>query len=356
MNMRTQQHITAATIAEQLELSRTTVSAVLSGRAERHRIAESTVQRVMNAARQLNYHPNAAARQLAGKRSNSVGVLVSSELMIDLRLIEQMEVLASQQGIRFMIGHAVGSPEKVKEYLADFQSRGVDAVISFFHNHVASRGFTLPELFQFRNLVFYEPPIGLTGKALTDLCYVGPDFYEAGRLGVQHLIDRGKRRIGLVFREADFPYAIDRRRAYENTLAAAGLSRDKELVWVMTERTGRNWTAPLTSDIAAQAVEELVEKQGVDGIVAVNDLYAASLITLLKRKGCRIPEDVAVVGCDNLEFGSFMDPAITTIDLQLGDIANAIVAMLFDLLGGRAIAASKKGIIVKPQLVVRDSA
>ncbi|HQA00291.1 MAG TPA: LacI family DNA-binding transcriptional regulator, partial [Phycisphaerae bacterium] len=192
--MRTQRHITAATIAAQLDLSRTTVSAVLSGRAERHRIAERTIQRVMSAARELNYRPNAAARQLAGKRSNSVGVLVTSELMIDLRLIEQMEVLASERGVRFMVGHAVGSAEQVKEYLADFESRGVDAVVSFFHNHLASRGVFLPELFRFRNLVFYEPPVGPDGKPLKNCCYVGPDFYEAGRLGVQHLIDRGKRR------------------------------------------------------------------------------------------------------------------------------------------------------------------
>src|SRR5690606_5311354 len=101
--------VTAAMIAEELKLSRTTVSAVLSGRAERHRIADETVRRVLTAARRLNYRPNAAARQLAGQRSNSVGVLVTSELMIDLRLIAIMEVLASARGIRFIVGHAVGS-------------------------------------------------------------------------------------------------------------------------------------------------------------------------------------------------------------------------------------------------------
>src|SRR5690606_1824115 len=130
--------VTAAMIAEELKLSRTTVSAVLSGRAERHRIAGETVQRVLTAARRLNYRPNAAARQLAGHRSNSVGVLVTSELMIDLRLIAIMEVLASARGIRFIVGHAVGSETQVKDYLADFRSRGVDGLFSFFHSHVAS--------------------------------------------------------------------------------------------------------------------------------------------------------------------------------------------------------------------------
>lgn len=354
--MRTQRHITAATIAEQLELSRTTVSAVLSGRAERHRIAESTVQRVMAAARELNYRPNAAARQLAGKRSNSVGVLVTSELMIDLRLIELMEVIASERGIRFMVGHAVGSLAQVKEYLADFESRGVDAVVSFFHNHLASRGRFLPELFRFRNLVFYEPPIGPEGKPLDGFRYVGPDFYEVGRLGVQHLVSRGKRRIGLMFRESNFPYAIQRRQAFEDVLAAAGHPRDENLVWIMTERTGRNWTEPLSAEIAARTVDDLVRQQRVDGIVAVNDLYAGCLITQLRKRGYRVPQDVAVVGCDNLEFGSFMDPAITTIDLQLPEIARALVAMLFELLDGRPIPEDRQGVIVKPELVIRDSA
>jgi len=354
--MHTQRHITAATIAEQLELSRTTVSAVLSGRAERHRISESTVQRVMAAARKLNYRPNAAARQLAGKRSNAVGVLVTSELMIDLRLIELMEVLASRKGVRFMVGHAVGSPEQVKEYLADFQSRGVDAVISFFHSHLASRGLFVPELFQFRNLVFYEPPIGRDRQVIEGFCFVGPDFDEVGRLGVQHLIDRGRRRIGLMLRESDLPYAAQRRHAFKQTLVSAGCPYGDELVWTMTDRTGRNWTEPLTPETAALAVDELVERQKVEGIVAVNDLYAACLITLLRKRGYRVPQDVAVIGCDNLEFGSFMDPAITTIDLQLADIAQGIVSILFDLLDGRQIPKDRQGVIVKPKLVVRDSA
>lgn len=347
------QHITAATIAEQLDLSRTTVSAVLSGRAERHRIADATVKRVLAAARKLNYRPNAAARQLAGKRSNSVGVLVTSEMMIDLRLIEAMEVLAAERGIRFIVGHAVGSEDQINDYLADFRSRGVDGLFSFFHHHPAYQQTLLSELLQFHNVVFYECPAAVSNG---EVCYVTPDFFEVGRLGVQHLLAQGRQRIALVLRELHFPYARERRRAYEDVLADAGRAVDPNLIWVMTERTARKWTDPLVPELALDVVDELVVRRKADALVAVNDLFAGSLIGALRKRGRRIPDDVAVIGCDNLEFSAFIDPPITTIDLRLQEVAKALVGLMFDLLDKRSVPKDRRSVVVRPELVARSSA
>jgi LacI family transcriptional regulator len=349
------QHITAAEIAQRLDLSRTTVSLVLSGRARDHRIAESTANRILETARLLRYRPNAAARQLAGKRSDSVGVLVTSEMMADLRLIEAMEVLAAERGVRFIVGHAVGSPAQVRDYLDDFRSRGVDGLFCFFHHHPRHREVLLPELSRFPNVVFYEKPVGPIGSGMETPCCVGPDFFEVGQLGVRHLVDRGRRRIGLVFRELLFPYATQRRRAYEAVMADVGRPFDERLVWVRTERTPGRWTDPFTPELALLAVDDLVVARQVDGIVAVNDLYAGCLINAIRKRGRRVPEDVAVVGCDNLEFGTFVDPPITTIDLRLQEVAQALVRTMFELLDHHTVTDERRETLIQPELIVRGS-
>ncbi len=341
--------VTAEQIAEKLELSRTTVSLVLSGRAKAYRIADKTRTRVLAAAHAMRYQPNAAARQLTGKRSNAVGVLVTSELMIDLRLIEAMELIAAERGIRFMVGHGVGSSDHVISYLDDFRSRGVDGLFSFFHHHPAHRERLIPELLRFNNVVFYEGPAD-GSAASAAACSAGPDFYEVGRLGVQHLLDRGRRRIALVLRESEFPYAIAREQAYHDVLGP----REK-LRWVMTERTGRHWMAPFDPDIAMQAVDELVVAGKADGIVAVNDFYAACLVRALRKRGFRVPDDVAVVGCDNLEIGAVLEPSLTTVDLRLSEVAKELMTLMFQRLDGRPIPAERRQVLVQPGLFVRES-
>lgn len=344
------QKVTAEMLAEKLELSRTTVSLVLNGRADACRIAKRTQQRILAAAREMRYQPNAAARQLAGKKSNVIGVLVTSEMMIDLRLIEMMEILATERAMRFIVGHAVGSPDRVVDYLNDFRSRGVDGLFSFFHHHPVYRHVLPAELRQFDNVVFYEQPNDWSAVSLPRCCYAGPDFFEVGRVGVQHLLDRGRRRIAIVLREMEFPYAVARRKAYHRVLGDSD-----DLVWVMAERVGRHWTSPFTPEIAMQAVDDLVAEKRADGIVAVNDFYAACLVRALRKRGFRVPDDVAVVGCDNLEIGAVVEPSITTVDLKLEDVARSLMSLMFQRLDGKRIREVHRGILVKPELFVRES-
>ena len=231
-----------------------------------------------------------------------------------------MEIIAAERGIRFIVGHAVVTREQVKAYLTDFRDRGVDGIISVFHSHPDYAETVLPELARFDNVVYFErPEDGLVGTSAAT-CYVQPDYYEVGRLGVQHLLDRGRRRIALVLNDLVFPYARARRRAYEDTLEAAGLTVEDRLTWVMDRQPGMHWSDPFDEKLALQAVDDLVVSGRADALVAVNDLYAARLIAALRRRGRRVPDDVAVVGCDDLDIGTLVDPQITTLDLHTAGI------------------------------------
>ena len=225
-------------MAERLSLSPATVSLVISGRASQYGISESTVARVKAEAERVHYQPNAAARQLSGKRSNMVGVLISTDAMADPRLIQQMEILAAERGIRFLVGHVLGGPDRIKDYLDDFRSRGVDALISIFHNHPDYADVLFKELPRFERVVYYEKPGGRLQADVDGVepCYVQPDYYEAGRLAVQHLVDRGRKRIGLALDNMLFPYGEAWRSAHQNVLKAAGLPVEDRLFWVMDRR------------------------------------------------------------------------------------------------------------------------
>ncbi|HOW71986.1 MAG TPA: LacI family DNA-binding transcriptional regulator [Phycisphaerae bacterium] len=347
--------VTSEQIASKLKLSPTTVSLVLNGRGQAHRISDRTARRVLATARRMNYRPNPIARQLAGKRSNAVGVLINTEAVVDVRIIQWMERRAADRGIRFIVGHAIGSRERVRDYLDDFRARGVDGVISVFHNHPDYAAFVQPALARFGNVVYYEKPGVLRRTQAERACYVEADFREVGRVGVRHLLERGRRRIGLVMSNLVFPYAVQRHESYRESLAAAGLDYDERLVWVLGERTAAGWMDAFTPDLAQAAVDHLVLDQKVDGIVAVNDAYAARIMAALRHRGRRVPEDVAVVGCDNLDISTLVDPPLTTIDLRVEELARAMTSLLFELLDEGTVPADRRAVVIPPQLVVRAS-
>ncbi len=345
--------VTATQIAKSLGVSQTTVSMVLNDQSKKYNISEATTKRIKDEARRLGYRPSSVARQLAGMPSNAVGVLLSTAAPADPRLLQAMELLAAERGIRFIVGHAVGAHDRVQDYLDDFRARDVDGIISIFHNHPDYRDAVLPKLAEFDRVVYYEKPL-LAGKG-ESACYVEPDFFEVGRLAVQHLVDRGRRRIGLVLNHLLFPFARARLDAYKQVLKEAGCEVDKELIWVMDEQPDLCWTDPFTEETALRVVDELVLKRKADGIVLVNDFYAAWTVAALRRRGLRIPDDVAVVSCNDLDIGPIIDPPLTAVNLRVNDLASAIMDMLFKLLDAGKVPAKQRAVVVKPRLTVRES-
>jgi DNA-binding LacI/PurR family transcriptional regulator len=344
--------MTAAELAKSLKLSRTTVSLVLNSRGEDYGISPETIQRVREAARVSKYTANPVARQLAGKRSNAIGVLINTASLVDPRLIQKMEMLASQRQLRFIVGYAVGNEREIRTYVEDFRARGVDAIIALNHNHPASRNFIYDELSRAgRVLYFYKPQ----AAAAENAWFVEPDFHEVGRLATQHLVDRGRRRVALTcISEATYPIMRPRQTAYAEVLRASGMEYDPDLVWKLDEQTSSHWTDAIAESDAEAIVNELVVRRGADAIVSTSDLEAIRLVTALRQAGRRVPDDVAVVGTDNLGVASLVPPYITNIDLRLDALAEASVNLLFEMIEAKSGAAGR-GIVVKPTLIARQS-
>lgn len=345
--------MTAAQLAKTLDLSRTTVSLVLNGRASHYGISPKTIERVLAYAKQMSYRPDPVARQLAGMRSNIVGVLVNTACIVDPRLIERMEVLAFERQIRFFVGHALGGRDQIRDYLQDFQARRVDAIVSFHHNNSEFKDSIYGELQNAERVLYYDKP----SSAVIDPWYVGPDYYEMGRLATQHLVAQGRQKIGLIgLDETIYPVLTRRREGYEDALRDAGREVDPTLIWRVGTKRSLRWIEPPPEVEADEIVQELVVRRGVDGIFAVNDLYVARIMAALRRVGRRVPVDVALVGADNMDIGTLVEPQITTVDLGLEELAQATVKMLFEMLAiPDGQPGGPRGVVVKPQLIRRGS-
>jgi DNA-binding LacI/PurR family transcriptional regulator len=266
-----------------------------------------------------------------------------------------MEILAAQRNLRFILGHAVGSSDKVWRYLEDFRTRGVDGIISFFHSHPDYSATVLPELARFENVVYFERPLGLERFSDAVPCYVQPDYEAVGRLGTQHLLETGRRRIAMVMNDLAFPYATARQAAYRGILEESGIGYRENRVWVMDRQPGMHWGQPFDATRALMAIDEVVLEAGADAILAVNDMVAARLIVALRQRGRRVPDDVAIVGCDNLEVSTVTDPMITSIDLRSQVLAESTMQLLFRMLDDKHVPEAERSVTVEPVLVVRNS-
>lgn len=343
--------MTATDLAKSLTLSRTTVSLVLNGRGQEFGISARTIERVVKGANLARYRPDPIARQLAGMRSNIVGVLVNTSCSSDPRLIERMEVLAFERQLRFIVGHAMGGSEQIREYIRDFRARRVDAVVSFHHNNSEFQDAIYAELSHVQRVLYYDRP---DGDYVIAPLSVGPDYFQMGKIAAEHLIRRGCRKIGLIgLEESIYPILRRRREGFEQALADAGRSPPE--VWHVNGSRSIRWIEPHTDLEAAEIINELVIRRGVDGLFAINDLHAARLISVLRRLGRRVPDDVAIIGADNMDIGTLVDPQITTVDLQLDELTSSIMRLLFEMLSNESPTPTVS-ILVPPILIRRESA
>jgi DNA-binding LacI/PurR family transcriptional regulator len=351
---------TLSDVAQAAGVSRWVAGRVLNGGDSNIRCSKATELRIRQTARRLDYHPNLAARQLRGKRSYTLGLLVASA-GDPLRsfLVQYLDAEAVKIGCHTLIANTIGNPavgpDQFDHYVEEFDRRGVDGVFCAVHNWWPGDRAAL--VARHPKTVFYEDP-GIPGAA-----HVAADRAEAARLAVRHLAGRGRRRIGLALMDSSRPGDVARRRGYEEELAAHRLALDERLIfdgrphgaaypWC-NESTGK-WEFPFV--VIDRAVDALVRDGGADAIVAHDDFWAAALIKRIRARAVRVPQDVAVVGYLNHYLADWTDPALTTIDLCHERAARRMVEMLEHMIREGPLAEDERAVQIRPRLVLRESA
>ncbi len=336
--------VTSRQVAEYAGVSQTTVSFVLNG-VESANISVETRQRVIEAAHQLGYVPDAAARSLARGRSSNIGLILikpHKQIFIDFyvsNVIAGLNQVIQEHNLRLLV-QVVDENCHPDTYTNLAKGKEVAGLFVILY----SPG---KEDFQaLRALAADGFPLVIFGYPVQGFHSVIADHFGGVRKAVAHLIGLGHQRIACItYAPIDInPHAGKRLRIYRDTLESAGLPYDEALV-----RYGN-----FDADSGYGAMASLLdEEEPPTAVFAMNDVMAIGAMQVTQERGLRIPGDIAVIGFDDIQLARFTTPPLTTIhapDVKQGQCA---AEMLVNLIAGNPIAEPHQWL--PTELVVRGS-
>ncbi len=332
-------------IAKKAGVSRAAVGHILnqSGK-DNVRVSEETRARVMEIATALDYRPNQAAQQLRGRPNKTLGVILDTvNTAVFSARLAAVEIEARRRGYRLVIGQVHQDPKEIQAYLEDFYSRGIDGVLCLFDAIQGIRDDLQTVFRTSSRAVIHASPI------LSSQSCVRVDTASAVNQLVDHLVERGRKRIAMELWSMSDSLMSVRADAWKAAVKRHRLSSADKLIWVNPMGAQRP-----TAEVIDQCVQKLVISQKADAILASNDEWAVRLIQGLRRYGKEVPRDVAVTGYDNLDIAEVIEPALTTIDQCHADYAEAAVDLMIQSIKGK-VTGDNKVRIIQPRLIVRDS-
>lgn len=318
MNDTRNRAVTMKDVAARAGVSRTAVSLVLN---ERHDVtlASDTRARVLQAAAELGYRPNAGARALAQQRSDWYGLvteIVTAPFAVDVIKGAQDRAMADDKYL--LIASTESDPAAEHAVIERLLEQRVEGLIYAATWH---RGVVVPEIAR-------EVPTVLVNCFDVEGRFpaVVPDEREGGHRATERLLRAGHRRIGFINLDPGIPAAIGRREGYLSALREAGLAPDPAL-----EVSGH-----ATADSGFTATEQLLDlSDPPTAVFCANDRMAMGAYDAIKERGLRIPHDVAVIGFDNQELiAGYLRPGLTTVALPFERMGSLGVDLLAKITAG----------------------
>ncbi|QKJ20576.1 LacI family DNA-binding transcriptional regulator [Microbacterium hominis] len=324
-------------VADRAGVSISTVSNALN---RPHLVSERLVERVRSAADQLGYVPLQAAQQLRAGRSGLLGMTViniANPFFGDM--VAGAEDAASAAGLRILVGNSSDDAAKERDHLELFERVQVEGAL------VSPFGETGPWLERLRRRGI---PVVLV-DAIDDqgeLPSVSFDDVAGGRLAAEHLLATGRRRLAYVGAREAVRQVRERLQGARAAVAAVA-GATLEPVW--TERTTSELGRAFGEQLAARAPEDRP-----DGLVVSNDHLAIGLVHGLISRGVRVPEDVAVVGYDDIEFAAIAAVPLTSVRQPAREMGRTAADLLIARINGEA-GSTLGNIVYQPELAVRAS-
>ncbi len=339
-----------ADVAREAAVSLSTVSNLLNGRTER--MSTDTRDRVLQAIEDLGYTRSEAARQLkTGDHPSVIGLIVPSVANPFYgALAHHVESAAMARGFQVLLGNTQRDPDRERSYTEELWGYGVRGLIfassmarlSHLERHV-SRGLSIVAL---------ERPAP-KGEEL-EVDSVGIDNELAGRLATKHLLSRGHRRIGFLSGPIRTIGRKDRLAGYQAALTEEGIEPDPDLVW--DQGVNRNDFGDADAlNLGRQGTQILLSLPNPPtAVFTVNDMVAFGAYAGAKDLGMSIPDDLSVVGVDDITLSEVVDPGLTTVCQPTEEIARLAVSHLVDRLTG-VVDGPPRHELLRPRLVLRAS-
>ena len=320
-----------ADVAQEAGVSGQTVSRVANGHSN---VDADTRARVLAAMQQLGYRPNSAARALRSGRFRSIGVIIFTLSTVgNMRTLEGITVAAAPAGYSItLMPVAHKTQDEVSSAFSRLSEQAVDGVIIVIEAHLIDETtFELPSGL---------PVVVVDSTARDRFPVVDTDQGQGARLATDHLLDLGHQTVWHVSGPPESYSAERRRDAWEATLLEHGAPVPPVLIGDWT--TGSGYAHGL----------ELARDPAVTAIFAANDQMALGVLRALHEVGRRVPEDVSVVGFDDMEEAESFWPPLTTVHQSFGTVGSrSVEALLEQVEGGTA----HHDVLVGTELVVRAS-
>jgi DNA-binding LacI/PurR family transcriptional regulator len=322
-------------IAKVARVSHSTVSRAL---ANSPLIPDETRRRIQRIAQRKGYSPNAIARGLVTQRTQAIGVVVTSiEDPFVAQIVRGIEEVAGNHGYRVFLATSHNDPARELSVVTALREWRVDGVIV-----AASRVGSL-----------YGPHLQRIGVPIvlinnqhpgTFIHTIAVDDAQGAKLATNHLISLGHRVIGHVRGPANHRASQNRLAGYRSALKQAGIAFDPTLVA----------SANGLADGGEQILQLLSHAPRPTAVFCYNDMTAIGALAVLKPNNVRVPDDISLVGFDDIPFATYVDPPLTTIRQPMMDMGQRAMHMALTLMNETKLQV--QNLVISGELVVRASA
>jgi LacI family transcriptional regulator len=326
-------------LAAELGVSISTISRALNNASD---VSEATKTQVRALAEKLHFQPNSMAASLRSGRSHMLGVIVPHiNGAFFPAVVHGIERLASQAGFNVMICQSSEEVARERKHISALLKAQVDGVL-------VSMSSTTQDFEHFEQVRRKGIPLVFFDRmpSLPNVCGVVVDDYRGAYQLTEHLIEQGCRRIAHLAGPQHLNITFNRHQAYRDALLAHGLPYDPQMVVPLSNSRMEGGAAAMQQLLAA--------KVRVDAVFSAYDFAAAGALQVLEERGLRVPEDIAMAGFSNEPFTTMVKPKLTSVD-QHGELMGEAAVQLFLQLLKRTGIFTGQRIVLKPQLVVRES-
>lgn len=324
-------------IADKTGFSVNTVSLALRGSP---RIPEETTRLIRDAAQSLNYLPNHVAKSLVSRETKTVGLVLTDITNPALTQVAQsIELALAERGYSTLFATSNNDLEEERRVIAMFQSRRVDGMLIYPRNHR-----DLDHIRALRRANY--PVVLLVGDPDAGVDAVSVDERRGAYRAVRHLIDIGHRRIGII--DSANPLGNrEKRDGYMAALAEAGIPFDPAL---SSDPQGHSVIR------GYWAMDRLMRMAGrPTAVFAANDSLAIGALRWTQKNGMAVPDEVAIVGFDNIEFAEHAATPLTSVNYEIRLVTDLAVARLLELIGFKDALPEPNVTLIDPELIVRES-
>ena len=328
--------VTIADVAREAGVSQQTVSRVINDKGE---ISHATRDHVTEVIQRLGYRPSSIARGLATRKTMTLGLVVPDIANpFFAEIVRGADQAAHEAGYSLLLGNAFEEPRREADVLYTLEEKRVDGIV------LCSSRLSEDKLDEF---CAQQPAVVLVNRSSQqpNVGTVRVDDAAGAHMAVRHLAASGRRAIGFLAGPPNSRSGQERARGYAAALTEAGLAHDPDLCVPCT---------PILEGGRQAALDLFTARSDVDALFCYNDLVAAGALQACARLGKRVPDDVAVIGCDDIPLAEMVTPPLTTLHVSQQEIGSAAIKLLLNTING--CANNCREIVLPPQLVIRASA